>query len=138
MTTPPASRHISTRINRPWSEVYAFLAAPENFPHWASGLGELRQQADGSWLTQTPGGPMQVRFTPRNDFGIVDHHVLPPPNSSSQGEPVYVPMRVIETHGGAEVVLTLFRLPGMTDEKFEADAEWVEKDLAKLKQLLEN
>jgi hypothetical protein len=131
------SRHVSIRIARPWREVYDFLAVPANFKRWASGLGELTQQADGTWHAQTPGGPMQVRFTPRNDFGIVDHYVLPPANSSSQGQPIYVPMRVLAAADGAEVVFTLFRLPDMTPEKFEADAAWVEKDLKTLKALLE-
>lgn len=137
MTSHSASRHISIRIDRPWVEVYDFLAAPENFVRWASGLGKLTGQADGTWHAQTPGGPMQVRFTPRNEFGIADHYVLPPANSSSGGETVYVPLRVIDAGDGAEVVFTLFRLPGMNDEKFAADADWVTRDLHNLKKLLE-
>jgi hypothetical protein len=35
------------------------------------------------------------------------------------------------------VQFTLFRVPGMTDEKFAADAQWVERDLGKLKALVE-
>ena len=38
---------------------------------------------------------------------------------------------------GAEVTLTLFRLPSMDDAAFEADAAAVEKDLGALKTLLE-
>ena len=38
---------------------------------------------------------------------------------------------------GSEVIFTLFRLPGMTDEAFARDAEWVERDLRALKALLE-
>ena len=34
-------------------------------------------------------------------------------------------------------MLTLFRLPDMTDETFARDAEWVEQDLRALKALLE-
>jgi hypothetical protein len=37
-----------------------------------------------------------------------------------------------------EVQFTLFRVPGMNDEKFAADAEWVMRDLSKLKELLES
>jgi hypothetical protein len=43
-----------------------------------------------------------------------------------------MPLRVIENGAGAEVSLTLFRRPGMTDEKFAADADWVRRDLATL------
>ena len=35
-------------------------------------------------------------------------------------------------------MLTLFRGPGMTDETFARDADWVRRDLAALKRLLEH
>jgi hypothetical protein len=51
---------------------------------------------------------------------------------------IYVPLRVVANgDAGSEVLLTLFRRPGMSDEKFAADAEWVLSDLRKLKALLE-
>lgn len=34
---------------------------------------------------------------------------------------------------GAEVMLTLFRQPGMTDEDFARDAKWITRDLPALK-----
>lgn len=34
---------------------------------------------------------------------------------------------------GAEVMLTLFRQPGMTDEDFARDAKWITRDLRALK-----
>jgi hypothetical protein len=46
-------------------------------------------------------------------------------------------MRVIANGTGSEVLLTLFRLPDMTVEAFARDAEWVERDLKALKELLE-
>jgi hypothetical protein len=52
------------------------------------------------------------------------------------GRLVHVPMRVIENGDGAEIMLTLFRQPGMDDAKFAADAEWVRRDLQTLKDLL--
>ena len=50
---------------------------------------------------------------------------------------IYIPMRVIANGTGSEVILTLFRLPDMTDEAFARDATWVERDLNALKALLE-
>lgn len=35
-------------------------------------------------------------------------------------------------------MLTLFRPPEMTDEKFSADAKWIMRDLRALKTLVEN
>ena len=126
------SRTISVRIARPQREVYDFAAVPENFPRWASGLARSLKKVNGEWIAHTPEGPVKVRFTARNDFGIVDHHVAVRP-----GVEIYVPMRIIANGGGSEVMLTLFRLPDMTDETFARDAELVARDLNALKALLE-
>ena len=77
-------------------------------------------------------GPAKVRFTERNAHGVLDHYVLLP-----DGTEIYVPMRVIANGTGSEVLFTLFRLPGMDDEKLAADAAWVLRDLHALRNLLE-
>ncbi|MEI9905246.1 MAG: hypothetical protein WDN06_15800 [Asticcacaulis sp.] len=46
-------------------------------------------------------------------------------------------MRIIANQDGAEVILTVFRQPGMSDVKFQEDLKWVEKDLRALKALAE-
>lgn len=121
-------RHLSISVSRPAAAVYAFLAEPANWPKWASGLGSLRQLDDGRWVAQQPEGLMTVQFSPRNPFGILDHTVITP-----DGSRIYMPVRVIENGDGAEVILTLFRLPGMDDATFTRDADWVAKDLEKLR-----
>ena len=125
------SRTISVRIARP-ARGHDFASVPENFPRWASGLARSLKKVNGEWIADTPDGPVKVRFTARNDFGIVDHHVAVRP-----GVEIYVPMRIIANGGGSEVMLTLFRLPDMTDETFARDAELVTRDLNALKALLE-
>lgn len=127
------SRHISVAIERPFDEVYRFLAEPGNLPQWASGLGQsFERVTDWDWSIETPEGRMLVRFTPTNAFGIVDHTVIP-----DSGAPMPNPMRVLANGDGAEVVFTLFRRDDMTEAAFEHDAEWVRGDLAALKKLLE-
>ncbi|HEY1095673.1 MAG TPA: SRPBCC family protein [Alphaproteobacteria bacterium] len=124
-------RTITISIDRPYQDVYNFLAEPENFPLWAEGLGRL-DFIYGDWIVQTPQGPMSIRFTIRNSFGIVDHYITVP-----DGKEIYVPMRVIESGEGAQVIFTLFHRPDMTFEQFENDIQLVEKDLYKLKTTLE-
>ena len=126
------SRTLSVRINRDACEVYDFASVPENFPKWASGLGKSLTNVHGEWIARTPQGPVKVRFTKRNDFGVLDHYVIP-----EQSPEIYIPMRVIANGKGSEILFTLFRLPGMSDEKFAEDAEWVMRDLTALKKLLE-
>jgi hypothetical protein len=70
-----------------------------------------------------------IRFTGHNPFGVMDHYVY-----LASGEEVYVPLRVFQNGAGAEMAFTLFRQAGMSVEKFEADAAWVRRDLAALRE----
>jgi hypothetical protein len=133
MATTLPLRNLSVSINRDVRDVYNFVCVPENFPRWASGLGKSLKRVNGEWVAETPGGPVQVKFTERNEFGILDHWVSPKP-----GLQIHIPMRVIPNGSGCELIFVLFRLPDMSDEQFAADAEWVMRDLNSLKNLLES
>jgi hypothetical protein len=132
MNPSASSQVVTVYIDRPLDVVYEFLCKPENFPRWASGLGESLARTGDRWAAQTPLGAVEVRFTERNRFGVLDHYVVPP-NAAE----IYIPMRVIANSPGTELMFTLFRQPDMSDEKFAADAEWVKHDLNTLKGLLE-
>jgi hypothetical protein len=128
---PVEVRRLSIGIDRAASEAYEFLSVPENFPKWASGLaGALRKVGD-DWIADTPEGRATVRFSERNAYGVLDHAVTLPRGT------VYIPLRVVPSGSGCELVLTLFRRPGMSDERFAADAEWVMRDLGAAKRILE-
>ncbi|HZP54641.1 SRPBCC family protein [Actinocrinis sp.] len=126
------SKHLSERIDRPTREVYEFAVEPTNLPRWAPGLGTAVEQVDGRWFVRTSVGRLGLAFAPRNDFGVLDHDVTMP-----SGEVVYNPMRVIADGDGCEIVFTLRRREGVTDEEFAADAQAVAADLARLKRLME-
>ena len=133
MAAMSSAPHISTRIDRPATEVYDFASDPTNLPLWAAGLAGPQVERVGTrWVTDSPMGRISFTFTPRNDLGVLDHAVTLP-----SGETVRNPMRVIPDGDGCEVVFTLRRRPGMTEEEYAADAEAVERDLASLKILLE-
>jgi hypothetical protein len=56
------------------------------------------------------------------------------------GQVIYNPLRVMSDgsgDGSSEVVFSLRRLPGMTDEDFAGDAAAVAADLASLKRIVE-
>ena len=132
MATMYQSRNLSVQIGRNPRDVYNFTSVPENFPRWASGLGKSLKRKNGEWIAETPQGPIKVRFTERNEFGILDHYVI-----LESGVEIYIPMRVIPNGSGSELIFTLFRLSDVSDEKFAEDAEWVMRDLTALKNLLE-
>jgi hypothetical protein len=125
-------RTLSVSINRSAAVAYEFLSVPENFPRWASGLGASLRRAGDDWIVETPEGPATVCFFERNSYGVLDHSIRPP-----VGPSIYVPLRVVPRGEHCDLVLTLFRQLGMSDEKFAADAEWVMRDLNAAKRLLE-
>ena len=127
------ARTYSLSIKREWRALYEQIWHPEFFPKWASGLsdGELKPNGD-AWTAEGPEGSIGVRFTAHNDHGVMDHFVDP-----GTGREIHIPLRVVQNSAGAEVMLTLFRQPEMTDESFSADAKWIMRDLRKLKQLVE-
>ena len=126
------SRTLSVRIDQPFAKVYEFLVNPANWNQWAFGLGKSLRRSGGGWIADSNGGVVKVRFTARNQYGVVDHTVIRP-----SGAQVYVPMRLITNGSGCELLFTLFREPGITDERYNSDANFVQSDLNRLKEVLE-
>ncbi len=129
---PFPAKHISISINRNSSDVYAYTSDPRNVPEWAAGLASGLTQQEDHWIADSPMGKVKVTFTENNQFGILDHTVELP-----TGQKVYNPLRVLSNNEDSEVIFTLFRLPGVTDEEYAADAEAIRKDLEHLKMNLE-
>jgi hypothetical protein len=127
------SRHLSAHIDRPVQDVYAYASNPANLPEWAPGLGSSIDEIDGQWIMESPMGGIVVVFAPKNDFGVLDHHVTLP-----SGETFYNPMRVTVDGTGSEILFSLRRQPGVSDEDFDRDAAAVQADLIALKRKMEN
>lgn len=127
------TRVVTVTIDRPWKDVYETFWRPESFPEWASGLSGSNLTADGDrWTAEGPEGPVRIRFTPHNSFGVMDHWVELP-----DGHVVHIPLRIIANGKRAEVMLTLYRQPGMSDQRFADDEAWIRRDLKALKSLAE-
>jgi hypothetical protein len=126
------SLHLSTYIERPAAEVYAYVVNPANLPNWATGLSGSIEQRDGRWFAESPMGDIEVRFVPENPYFVLDHEVR-----LSDGTTFNNPMRVIDHGTGCEVVFTLLRRSDQSDDDYEADATTIRTDLAILKELLE-
>ncbi|WP_158781105.1 polyketide cyclase [Pantoea sp. BAV 3049] len=126
------SQTVSLTIPRNWLDLYETIWKPDYFPKWASGLSQSTLVQEGHvWKTTGPGDSVKIRFTEHNPFGVMDHYV-----DTGFGKEVYMPMRVVGNEEGAEVLITVFRQPLMSDEKFAQDVEWVKRDLQALHTLL--
>jgi hypothetical protein len=126
------TRHVSTYIDRPVREVYDYASDPTHLPEWAPGLLKSVEKVDGQWIADSPMGRIVLGWTPRNEYGVLDHHVTLP-----TGETFYNPMRVTAHGTGSEVVFSVRRQPEMTDEEFDRDANAVQADLVTLKRTVE-
>lgn len=126
------AKHICVSIERPATEVYEFASNPENLPKWAGGLSGSIKKVHDEWLAEAPMGTVKVRFAERNRFGVLDHEV-----TLASGIKFYNPMRIFPNNDGSEVIFTLYRRADVSDREFADDAEAVQRDLKKLKTLLE-
>ncbi|QJR82391.1 SRPBCC family protein [Alteromonas pelagimontana] len=127
-------QHISIAIARPPDAVYQFAGNPANLPQWAAGVaGAEIQQENDIWIAQAPFGKVKIRFAQQNALGVMDHDV-----ELESGETFHNPMRVVPNGEGSELIFTLFRHPGMTDDEFAADKLAISNDLQTLKELLES
>ncbi len=91
--------------------VMAVAADLERLPEWALGLSS---DAEVEWAIDV-------------ERGILDHDVTLP-----DGTAVRIRLRVEPRASGCELVFTVPRQPGMTDEQWRADAEAVAADLRRL------
>lgn len=118
-TAPRESRHVSVWVDRTAAAAYEFISDPANLPRWVAGL-DLAE--------------VTFEFAPFNDFGVLDHVV------GLGGVEFYNPMRVLPAGvgpDGCELVFSVRRRAGMSDDEFAADAAAVQADLTTLKGLLE-
>lgn len=129
----PRSVHVSQSVRCPAQVAYAFASDPANLGRWADGLDGSFELVEGRWRATTPEGEVELVWTPANDLGVLDHTVVLPDGTSS-----YNPVRVVPDGDDAcEVVFTVRRRPGMTDEDLDRDAAAVARDLRTLARLLE-
>jgi hypothetical protein len=126
------TQHLSVFISRSATAVYEYAADPANLPEWAAGLAGSIELVGGEWISGSPMGRVAIEFVEPNNYGVLDHWVTLP-----DGTRVYNPMRVLDDGDGCEVVFSLRRQPGTSDDAFEADAIAVVTDLATLKTILE-
>jgi hypothetical protein len=127
------SQTIVVSIRCPWRQVYEFLAEPLNLPTWVSYLDGIAHVRDNDWRSETEDGPVTLRFTPRNQHGVLDLGVM------REGVPAMTLPARVSPNGddGAELVCTLFHSPDSTDDEFRSETAWIEADLMALKSLLE-
>ncbi len=128
------SRTISLAIDRPCPDVYAFLSDPGSLVLWTGGLihAPLLPAGNAVWTTRYEGKSVSIRFTPPNDFGVLDIHLSGPDIAER-----YYRVRVFPNGEGTELCCTVLQRPDEDDAHFASECEWLRVDLKVLKSYLE-
>lgn len=126
------SQTLSLTIKRQWLDLYETIWKPEFFPKWVTGLDELplqstENEAKGKHSASVP----KARFSAHNEYGVMDYWI-----DNGFGKEIYMPMRIVPNQEGAQVLLTLFRQPFTSDEKFQQELDVLQHDLQRLYQLV--
>jgi len=130
------SQIVQIPINRRYDEVYRIVSKAENFPRWSPVLEprfEPRGNDGRDWLVELPTGLHVVRFSPPNDYGVLDYTVIPEDGSPSRTTCV----RLVANEEGCDLVIQFFHQPGQTDEAFSSYVEWATTDFMTLKTVVE-
>jgi hypothetical protein len=125
---------LTTAINRPRDEVYAFINEIENLPKWADGfaLGGVKI-VDGHYKVETPDGELFITFESNPKLGVIDMWVGPTPDQVD-----IFPVRVIaRPDGTTATVMTLFQTPDVSDEVFAQQVASLTRENGNLKRVLE-
>jgi len=125
---------VTVSIARPYAEVYDFCADPLNFARWNLLPDALLEPMGGNeYLVDLPQGRRVMRFMSRNDLGVLDYQVYAPGESSGPTRP----LRLISNEMGADLQMTWFQQPEVSDDQFRSEVEWLRSDLLRLKTFLE-
>lgn len=132
---------VRVTIDAPLADVTSFLATAENHPLWGTEFftGEAEQinpaAFPGEVRVTVPamGGKARMYVVADNANGIIDLYLAP--GDAPYGDPL--PVRVIRNGTGSDVLFTLARMPGQPDAAWEEGVAAMQRELEKLKALLE-
>lgn len=123
----------SITINAPVSKVFAFLSNLANWPKWAvNNVVAVKPGSSDWWAMETRTGLGRIRITTDEASGALDYDLV------SSGVQWSVSGRVIAKSGGSELALTFTQPPSASREAFEKQAGLADKELARLKEVLES
>jgi hypothetical protein len=125
---------VTTVINRPRDEVFAFLNEIENLPKWANEFAKGGVKVvDGQHKVVTPQGELFLRYDPDPKRGLIDMWAGP-----TQDQMGVFPVRTIPLpDGSTAVTTTLYQTPDVDEPGFARQIESLTRENGNLKRLLE-
>lgn len=124
-------------IGCPFAKAYGLLSDPRNYPKWSpipDPLFEPVGESGLDWLVELPRGRRVMRFSRPNDHGVLDYSIL-----SEAGELEFTAyLRLLPNDQGCTLAAHYLQRPGLSDEAFRSEVEWVRSDLRALAVVLES
>jgi hypothetical protein len=127
------TRTIAVTIDAPLAQVAADLADPTTHPSWATEFyaGPVRPAAGGEFTASVPmmGGEIHHRIDADTSRGILDLYF------ALQGAPYGppIPVRLVPNGDGVDVLWTLARFPGVSEQAWEQGLASMGRELQALK-----
>ena len=111
---------------------FAYLSDPMNWPRWATvNMKSVRPRLDGWYEMETRQGKGQLKMKANKSLGLLDH-VWKDAQASWT-----VPARVVANGEGCTFMMTFFQPSVLDDAAFDVAAKDVDRELNKLKEILE-
>ncbi len=131
MASPTATKSIS--IGAPVSKVFAFVSNLANWPKWAiANVVAVKPGSGEWWAMETRTGLGRIRIRPDEASGVLDYDLI------SSGVQWTVSARVAPKDEGSVFTLEFTPPPSVSQETFDKQVALADKELARLKQLLES
>jgi hypothetical protein len=112
-------RTVTTVLDAPRDDVFAYLAEIENLPRWATEFARELKREDGKTKVVNGLGEFFFELDADPDTGVVDMYAGP-----SEDALALFPTRVVPLPGGRSAyTFTMFQGPGMSDELFASQHE---------------
>ncbi len=119
-------------IDAPVSKVFSFVANLANWPKWAiANVVAVKPGSGDWWAMETRTGLGRIRIRPDEASGVLDYDLI------SSGVQWSVSARVAAKGTGTEFTLEFTPPPSVSQEAFARQVAMADKELARLKQLME-
>jgi len=108
--------------------LFAWVADPENLAQWHSSFCRALRKTDGSYIAESPRGPVPVRFIRDDRSFVID--IL---TEVVEGIELTNAIRVLSNGEGSEMIWTLVKPDGVSESIFNEQLRWAGSALHNLR-----
>ena len=120
------SRTVTTMLEAPKREVFAYLADVRNLPHWATEFARELKVVDGKHKVVNGLGEFFVEIHADAETGVIDMLAGP-----TEEELAVFPTRVVAMGDRRSAfIFTMFQQPGQPQDLFDGQYEALRRELA--------